>query len=125
MPELGSSLLLLLMALIARRYREWLRDKIRVFNKRYLNPRTLEIAGRPHSPYAALQHTGRRSGRAYTTPVVAEFAQSWDGFVVPLPYGEQVDWCRNILATGRCTLIKDNEVYECVEPSETRNYLFV
>jgi deazaflavin-dependent oxidoreductase (nitroreductase family) len=77
-------------------------DKVRAFNKRLLNPAVLNIAGREHSPYAAIHHVGRHSGEPYATPVVAE--QIEDGFEIPLPYGDHVDWYRNLQAAGRCTL---------------------
>ncbi|MGB9306325.1 MAG: nitroreductase/quinone reductase family protein [Mycobacterium sp.] len=56
------------------------------------------IAGRRFSPYALLEHRGRRSGRTYVTPVGA--FPFGDGFVVGLSYGADVDWCRNIMASG-------------------------
>lgn len=110
-------LLLAVLVLIARNNRERILDRVRILNKRYLNPRTLRMAGRKHSPYALVRHVGRCSGRAYTTPVVADFARSWDGFVIPLPYGMQTDWCSNVLAAGRCTITKDQTVYQVVEPT--------
>ena len=60
------------------------------------------IAGRRFSPYALLEHTGRRSGRAYVTPVGA--FPFGDGFAVGLSYGADVDWCRNIMASGHAVL---------------------
>ncbi|MGO9927968.1 MAG: nitroreductase family deazaflavin-dependent oxidoreductase [Mycobacterium sp.] len=60
------------------------------------------IAGRSHSPYALLEHVGRRSGRSYATPVGA-FPYG-DGFVIGLSYGADVDWCRNILASGHAAI---------------------
>ncbi|MGP0077641.1 nitroreductase family deazaflavin-dependent oxidoreductase [Mycobacterium sp.] len=60
------------------------------------------IAGRPHSPYALLEHVGRRSGRTYLTPVGA-FPYE-DGFVIGLSYGADVDWCRNVMASGHAAV---------------------
>jgi deazaflavin-dependent oxidoreductase (nitroreductase family) len=60
------------------------------------------IAGRRHSPYALLEHVGRRSGRAYATPVGA-FPYG-DGFVIGLSYGADVDWCRNVIASGHAAV---------------------
>ena len=62
----------------------------------------LPIAGRRFSPYALLKHTGRRSGRDYVTPLGA--FPFGDGFVLPLAYGADVDWCRNIMASGQAIL---------------------
>ncbi len=110
-------LLLAVLASIALHNRERILDRVRIVNKRYLNPRTLKMAGRKNRPYALVQHVGRRTGRAYTTPIEAVFAQGWDGFVIPLPYGTRTDWCRNVMAAGRCTITKDEVVYQVSEPT--------
>lgn len=68
------------------------------------NRLVLLVAGKRLSPWVALEHTGRRSGRCYRTPLVTFVVG--DGFVFMLPYGPSVDWCRNIMASGRCTLIR-------------------
>ena len=47
-------------------------------------------------PLAIVHHVGRRSGRHYRSPVVA-FPTS-KGFVIPLTYGRDVDWARNLVA---------------------------
>jgi deazaflavin-dependent oxidoreductase (nitroreductase family) len=73
-------------------------EAVRVFNKRLLNPLMLHLAGRRHWYAARLEHVGRRSGRTYTTPVVACPVDG--GFALPLPYGHDTDWCRNLLAAG-------------------------
>jgi deazaflavin-dependent oxidoreductase (nitroreductase family) len=49
-------------------------------------------------PLALVHHRGRRSGRDYATPVVA--IPSRDGFVIPMTYGRDVDWARNLVAGG-------------------------
>lgn len=95
-------------------HHQWLREKLIRFNKRTLNPPTLKIAGRRSSIYATLKHVGRRSGRAYMTPVVAK--PLGDGFVIPLPYDTGVDWCRNVLAAGTCTLIWNEQEYTLEQP---------
>jgi hypothetical protein len=38
--------------------------------RRGVNPGMLRIAGRRWSPWAIVRHVGRRSGRAYATPVI-------------------------------------------------------
>jgi hypothetical protein len=90
------------------------RNSIRQFNRRTLNPLTLRMAGNRLRIYAALQHTGRRSGRRYTTPVVAE--PLGDGFVIPLPYGNDVDWYRNVMAAGLCQLTWNGRTYRLDRP---------
>ena len=47
-------------------------------------------------PLAVVHHVGRKSGRAYRTPVVA--FPSENGFVIPMTYGRDVDWARNLVA---------------------------
>ena len=86
----------------------------RSFNKRYLNPLMLKIAGHRPFPQAIIHHVGRKSGRSYITPIaVTPIAH---GFVVPLAYGTDVDWCRNILATGSSTLQWHDTTYQVTEP---------
>lgn len=65
---------------------------MRTFNKYVLNPPMRLPAGRKHWYASVIRHIGRRSGKAYATPVVAERVP--DGFVIPLPYGADVDWLR-------------------------------
>jgi hypothetical protein len=55
----------------------------------------LFVAGKRFSPWVTLEHTGRRSGRVYRTPLVT--FPFGDGFVFMLPYGpgvEAADHCR-------------------------------
>jgi deazaflavin-dependent oxidoreductase (nitroreductase family) len=47
-------------------------------------------------PLAVIHHVGRKSGRHYRSPVVA--FRTTKGFVVPLTYGRDVDWARNLKA---------------------------
>jgi deazaflavin-dependent oxidoreductase (nitroreductase family) len=57
------------------------------------------VAGRRWFPfYAILRHTGRSSGTAYATPVVA--LRTPDGFVIPLPFGDATQWAKNLAAGG-------------------------
>ena len=49
------------------------RDRlIRQFNKHILNPGALWIVARRRMYYGVMHHVGRRSGRMYSTPVVAK-----------------------------------------------------
>lgn len=47
-------------------------------------------------PLAVVHHAGRKSGRDYRTPVLA-FPSS-TRVLIPLTYGRDVDWARNLLA---------------------------
>lgn len=89
-----------------------IRDSIRQFNKKIYNPLIMKFAGR--RLYAVVHHIGRRSGKRYATPVVAE--QTTHGFVIPLPYGSDADWCRNVFDAGRCTIQYRDMAYQLEEP---------
>jgi deazaflavin-dependent oxidoreductase (nitroreductase family) len=70
---------------------------------RLVNPLIARVAGTRLLPfYGVLKHRGRRSGRVFSTPVVVRPAP--DGFIVPMPWGEQTDWYRNVRAAGGCTI---------------------
>lgn len=103
--------LITLIVLIRGKY---IRYNQRLINKHYINPLMLKFAGRRYSPQAIVYHKGRKSGRLYSTPIVVEPATN--GFLIPLPYGTDVDWCRNILAAGQCTIQWRGKNYTVVEP---------
>lgn len=70
---------------------------------RTLNPLTLRAARAGRGPFSLVRHVGRKSGRVYETPVV--LATVPDGFVAELTYGPDVQWYRNIVAAGGCTVV--------------------
>src|SRR3989442_1604793 len=53
-------------------------------------------------PLAVVHHVGRKTGRAYRTPVVA--FRSDAGVVIPMTYGRDVDWARNVVRANGCEL---------------------
>jgi deazaflavin-dependent oxidoreductase (nitroreductase family) len=66
---------------------------------RLLNPLVLRIAGRRWMPIVGiLHHRGRRSGRAYATPL--GMRPLGDGFVMPRTFGEHSAWYHNVRAAG-------------------------
>jgi deazaflavin-dependent oxidoreductase (nitroreductase family) len=70
---------------------------------RLFNPIVLALAGTRLLPlYGVIEHRGRRSGKLFHTPVVVRAAA--DGFVVPMPWGEDTDWYRNVRAAGGCRI---------------------
>ena len=85
-------------------------NRIRYFNKRFLNRLSIKIAGAAHSPIAAVEHVGRKSGKRYRTPVMVERLEH--GFMFALTYGPEVDWYRNLLAAGKCTLFWNGGKYQ-------------
>src|SRR5215208_5953148 len=84
-----------------------------ILNKRILNPMMMFL-DRRHWYAAVLRHKGRRSGKEYATPVTAEPTE--DGYVIPLPYGEDVDWLENIRVAGRFTIEARDGTYTVGEP---------
>jgi hypothetical protein len=87
---------------------------IRQFNKHILNRFMLRVSKHRKTYYGVLEHVGRHSGKAYATPVVAKLTSA--GVVVPLPYGAEADWCRNVLAAGACTLKLNGTEYRLRSP---------
>jgi deazaflavin-dependent oxidoreductase (nitroreductase family) len=80
-----------------------------------LNPLLTRLAGRRHFPMAAqIRHVGRRSGRQYVTPAGARLVG--DTFVIPLTFGNQSDWSRNVRAAGGCSIRLDGTDYRAVRP---------
>lgn len=90
-------------------------DRVRTFNKHILNPAMMKLAGKQHWYAAVIKHKGRRSGKEYATPVVAVPVKG-GGFVIPLPYGEEVDWLKNVLAAGRAQIEAKGAAYAVAEP---------
>jgi len=82
---------------------------------RLFNPVVLLLAGTRLLPlYGVLQHRGRRSGKAFRTPVVVRRIE--DGFIVPMPWGEGTDWYRNVRAAGECVIRWKGRDYPLVQP---------
>ena len=38
------------------------------------------------------------------------------GFAIPLPYGDEVDWLRNVLAAGEATVVLDGVRHRVTQP---------
>jgi deazaflavin-dependent oxidoreductase (nitroreductase family) len=67
------------------------------FNRRATNKVIGLLA--PHLPlWAVLIHRGRKCGIEYRTPVAVTIRDG--SLMVPIGYGEQSDWLRNLLAAG-------------------------
>lgn len=84
------------------------------FTTRFINPLTRKWAGASHSLFAMVRHVGRKSGKAYETPVIV--ARTDTGFVFALTYGPEVDWYRNIMAAGACELQWHGHTYALNKP---------
>ncbi len=85
------------------------------WNRRYLNPLMLQLAGRRNWYASSVHHLGRTSGRPHETPVWAHPVTG--GFVVPLPYGIDADWVLNLQAAGGGSMIHHGEVYRLTNPA--------
>jgi len=82
---------------------------------RLLNPLVRKLAGKKHMAMAAqMHHTGRRSGRSFMTPVGAKLSGVY--FLIPLTFGNQSDWCRNVRAAGGATIRSKGHDYQVIEP---------
>jgi deazaflavin-dependent oxidoreductase (nitroreductase family) len=90
------------------------RTLVRRFNKHILNPFALWVVAHRRTYYGVLHHVGRHSGKPYNTPVVAKLTA--EGIIIPLPYGADTDWCRNVLAAGGGTLTLNGEDYTLGSP---------
>jgi deazaflavin-dependent oxidoreductase (nitroreductase family) len=80
-----------------------------------LNPLIGRFAGRRHVRMAAqIHHTGRRSGRPYMTPAAAHV--HGDVILIPLTFGNQSDWARNVRAAGGCRIVLNGRTYHATQP---------
>ena len=90
---------------------------IRPFTMRVVNPVTRRFAGRLPG-FGLLTHVGRTSGRAYVTPI--NVFRRGDRYLFALTYGSEVQWVRNVLAAGGCTLRTRGRDVRLVEPGADR-----
>ena len=80
---------------------------------RYVNPITRPLAKRLPA-FAILTYHGRKTGRAYQTPI--NVFRRGDEYYFFLTYGSDAQWVKNILATGSCSIETRGRVVELVEP---------
>jgi deazaflavin-dependent oxidoreductase (nitroreductase family) len=83
------------------------------FNRFVTNPLARLVAGWAPG-FAIIRHRGRKTNEAYSTPV--NIFKVDKGFVIALTYGSNVDWLKNILAAGGCTIRYRNREIDLVEP---------
>ena len=83
-------------------------------SKTWLNKSQMRTAGTPGAYAGIVRHVGRVSGRAYETPVSP--VPTDDGFAIALVYGTRTSWLRNVLASGRATLVTEGETWEVDRP---------
>lgn len=83
-------------------------------SRRFMNPRQLAVAGRPGSYAGIIRHRGRRSGRAYETPV--GIVVDGDTFLIALPYSTSTQWLRNVLAAGEAEIVVEGATVRVDRP---------
>jgi hypothetical protein len=82
---------------------------------RIFNPLFVRFAGSRYVPlWAVIRHRGRRSGRLYATPVAV--THTADALIVPLPFGPDADWCRNVRCAGGCVMRWKGRELQMIEP---------
>jgi deazaflavin-dependent oxidoreductase (nitroreductase family) len=64
--------------------------------------------------FAVVTHVGRRSGRAYSTPV--NLFRHEDRYVIALTYGADSQWVRNVMAAGEAFVLTRGDRLRLVEP---------
>jgi len=74
---------------------------MRPFTTRFVNPVTRRFA-RWLPGLGIIRYRGRRSGNVYRTPM--NVFRRGDSYVFALTYGSDVQWVKNVLATGRAEL---------------------
>ena len=70
---------------------------IRRFTMRFVNPVTRLVAGWLPG-FAVITYRGRRSGRTFHTPM--NLFRRGNDYVFALTYGADVQWVKNVLASG-------------------------
>jgi deazaflavin-dependent oxidoreductase (nitroreductase family) len=71
---------------------------VRPFTRHAVNPVTRRLAGRLPG-FALLSVIGRTSGRTYSIPI--NVFRRGNRYAFALTYGSDVNWVKNVLATGR------------------------
>jgi deazaflavin-dependent oxidoreductase (nitroreductase family) len=90
---------------------------IAVFNRDWTNRLVRTFAG-TLPPFGVILHHGRRTGRAYETPIMIFRARG--GFVVALTYGASAEWVRNVVSAGECDAIVRGKHLRLTNPRRIR-----
>ena len=86
----------------------------RVVTNRVLGPLARYLPG-----FGIVSHVGRRSGRAYQTPV--NVYGRGGGYVIALMYGADSQWVRNVLAAGGAEIETRGRRLHLVDPEVVRD----
>ncbi len=93
-------------------------DRLARFNRVVTNPIQRLWAGWL-PPFAIVEHTGRKTGRQYRTPVSA-FVKG-DTVTIRLPYGTDRDWVRNLVAAGGGVIRRRGRRLRVTEPQVSKD----
>ena len=94
-----------------QRTRMW---PLRRIATRFVDPVLRPIAGKLPS-FGIVEHRGRSTGRLYRTPV--NVFRRGETFLFFLTYGSDVQWVKNVLAEGGCTIETRGRTVKLVEPA--------
>jgi deazaflavin-dependent oxidoreductase (nitroreductase family) len=87
--------------------------RLRHFATRFIDPLLLPVATRLPA-FGVLTHVGRKTGRVYRTPI--NLFRRGDAYLFFLTYGSDVQWVKNVIAAGSCSVETGGRVVELVEP---------
>ena len=83
-------------------------------NKYLFNRIAVTFTKSGKGPLSVVHHIGRQSGRTYRTPVLASYVE--DQIIIPLSYGENADWIRNVLVQRGCEISHKNRRKHATNP---------
>jgi deazaflavin-dependent oxidoreductase (nitroreductase family) len=88
----------------------------RTFVRRFANPLVMAfgLAGGRRSLWGVMEVPGRRSGVVRRTPVVPHVIG--DTVLIPMSYGPEVDWVKNVIAAGGGTLRYKRRDFRLADP---------
>ena len=86
---------------------------LRPFTTRFFNPLSRLVVGWLPG-FGLLRYRGRKSGKEYRTPM--NVFRRADTMFFALTYGSDVQWVKNILASGECTVRTMGRDVHLVEP---------
>ena len=83
-------------------------------HKHVENPVMVRFFSGRSSHDALLHHVGRRSGTTYATPLTAHRSEAT--IIIPMPYGTETDWLRNLQAAGQGVVELEGRSFTVNEP---------
>jgi deazaflavin-dependent oxidoreductase (nitroreductase family) len=86
---------------------------LRPFTTRVFNRLSIHFAGWLPG-FAILTHVGRKTGQTHRTPI--NVFRRGDHYMFALTYGGEVQWLKNVLAAGECTMRSGGRDVRLVAP---------